>query len=54
MKVFQIVIKMKRNVKRNAQNLMEKVKMDFLCQMDISQKMRYRLHVFTVMNLHLL
>ena len=40
MKVFQIVIKMKRNVQRNVQNLMEKVKMDFLYLMDISQKMR--------------
>lgn len=40
MKVFQTVIKMKRNVKRNVQNLMEKVKMGFLCLMVISQKMR--------------
>jgi len=38
--VRKIVRKMKRNVKRKVQNLMEKVKMDFLYQMDISQMTR--------------
>lgn len=46
MKVFLIVIKMKRTVKRNAQSLMKKVKMGFWYQMAISPKMRYRLGLF--------
>lgn len=46
MKVFLIVIKMKRNAKRNAQNLMKKVKMVFLYQMAIYPQMRYMLGVF--------
>lgn len=48
MKVFLIVIKMKKIVKRNVQSLMKKVKMGFLYQMVISLKMRYRLGLFAI------